>query len=184
MLELSRVYTWLRQWSYTGVLRERSHVAAFTVRLFSAPSWEFHRQWLKTLTGSRSYEMQQTWQRITISLTAFFLLLFNLVKVAGCGSLLKVPWNCSRWVEPTLPTHLKQEKNKNSVSVLLTVKKKKKHPKTLPALPKQQCRFNTLLWSLNKMSDLGESAVTRSTCKGVTKAIMFHNSWTIAFYSQ
>lgn len=72
MLELSRVYTWLRQWSYTGVLREQSHVAVFSVRLFSQYSWEFHRLWLKTLTGSRSYEMQQTWQTLSISLTAFF----------------------------------------------------------------------------------------------------------------
>lgn len=119
VLELSRVYTWLRQWSYTGLLREQSHVAAFSVRLFSPHSWEFRRLWLKTLTGSRSYKMQQTWQRLSISLTAFFYppppppCLFSvLLSAAGCNSLLKVPCNCSRWVEPTVSAHPKQGKKR------------------------------------------------------------------------
>lgn len=75
-------------------------------------------------------------------------------------------------------------KKKRQYSVLLTVKKKKAL-KNLPALPKQECWCNTLLWSTRTRWVIwAESAVTRSTCKGVRKARIFYNSWTIAFYSQ
>lgn len=146
MLELSRVYTWLRQWSYTGVLREQSHVAVFSVRLFSQHSWEFHRLWLKTLTGSSSYEMQQTWQRLSISLTAFSflpssLLLFSFVE---CGSMQQSPQGTLQ-LQQMGGTHCFHSPKAGAAfpycSPIIH------HLKTLPAFPEQECSCNTLLRS-------------------------------------
>lgn len=125
VLELSRVPTWLRQWSYTGLLREQSHVAAFSVRLFSPHSWEFRRLWLKTLTGSRSYKMQQTWQRLSISLTAFFPPSLPLFSFVECGRMQLSPQGTLQLQQMGGIHGFRPPdagKKRDSFSILLTVK--------------------------------------------------------------
>lgn len=58
-----------------------------------------------------------------------------LLSAAGCNSLLKVPCNCSRWVEPTVSSHPKQGEKK---AVFPYCSLLKRHPKTLPAFPKRE----------------------------------------------
>lgn len=145
VLELSRVYTWLRQWSYTGLLREQSHVAAFSVRLFSPHSWEFRRLWLKTLTGSRSYKMQQTWQRLSISLTAFFYPLpasfqFCWVRQDATLSSRYLATAADGWNPLFPPTRSSKKKTVFPYCSLL-----KRYLKTSPAFQKLEWSCNTVL---------------------------------------
>lgn len=173
VLELSRVYTWLRQWSYTGLLREQSHVAAFSVRLFSPHSWEFLRLWLKTLTGSRSYKMQQTWQRLSISLTVFFPPLpasFQscLVRQDATLSSRYLATAADGWNPLFPPTRSrKKKKKKGSFSILLTVKPLSENFASIP-------KARVLVWCCvviveNRASD----RCWRSKPLSARKAILF-----------
>lgn len=70
MLELSGMYTWLRQWSYTGVLGQSRGVwqcslSDWSISVFSGLSWEFSslwtRPWLRrSMHGSEVYLL--AWQ--------------------------------------------------------------------------------------------------------------------------
>lgn len=82
------------------------------------------RPWL----GAEATRCSKHGREYLLAWQLFSLLLFNLVNVAGCSSLLKVPCNCSRWVEPTLPTHPKQGEKKDSIPYCSQLKKK--HSKT------------------------------------------------------
>lgn len=79
MLELSGVYTWLRQWSYTGVLGQSRGVwqcslSDCSISVFSGLSWEFSSLWMRPWLR-RSIHGSVV---VSISLTGvFFLLLFS-----------------------------------------------------------------------------------------------------------